>query len=238
MGNINFDKPSKFKKFLSGRGFYAALALCLVAVGAVAAVTFIDSLPKIPVEDSSSSASPTQSTAKPTTTTALPVNEPMTNIPDNRTTTAAPTSPTTVKPADLFVLPLSNTVTQKYSGDEPVYSKTMKDFRTHNGVDFKGEIGSEVKAAADGTVLAVEQDMLWGGIVKVDHGYGIQSIYYGVTVNGLKKGDTVKVGDVLGKLSEIPCETLEGGHLHLEILANGKYVDPLEVLKREVKFEE
>ena len=39
MGKIHFNKDSRFRKFLNGKGFYLALAVCLVAVGAVAVAT-------------------------------------------------------------------------------------------------------------------------------------------------------------------------------------------------------
>lgn len=53
MGKIHFNKDSRFRKFLNGKGFYLALAVCLVAVGAVAVATFTGSLPKLPIDSSS-----------------------------------------------------------------------------------------------------------------------------------------------------------------------------------------
>lgn len=167
----------------------------------------------------------------------------MTNIPDDRTTTASTTAPTTAaptekpvdtKPADLFVLPLSNEVLLPFS-EEPVFSQTMQDWRAHNGTDFKGELGQDVKAAADGTIAKVESDPLWGGVVEIDHGFNIVSRYCGVTAKGLTVGQKVTVGEVIGTLSEIPCEIVDEPHLHLEILTEGKYVDPVQAIGLEVK---
>lgn len=86
------------------------------------------------------------------------------------------------------MLPLGNEVLKAFSGGQPVYSETMKDWRTHNGTDFKGEIGAEVKAAADGTILKVENDPLWGGVIEIDHGFNIVSRYCGVTAKELTPG--------------------------------------------------
>ena len=91
MGRISFDKKSGAKRFFSGKGFYIALAVCLVAVCGVGVVTFLDSMPKTPAKNNSSTVVTSPSTA---TTTAKPVDNPVTNIPDNRTT-LAPTAPNT-----------------------------------------------------------------------------------------------------------------------------------------------
>ena len=113
----------------------------------------------------------------------------------------------------------------------------MNDWRVHNGVDFVGSDGQAVKALADGTIQDLEEDPLWGKTITIDHGFGIQSRYCGVTPS-VKEGDTVKVGDIVGNLSEIPCESLEGSHLHLEITADGKLIDPINAIGQEVRYTE
>ena len=241
MGDIKFDKKFSMKRLFRGKGFYLALALCLVAVCGVAVVTFLDSLPQ------ANKGTVSTPSSRPTTPTTLhQVDRPVTNVPDPRTTASAGTTTTVssatttavtanTTPADLFILPLSNEVLAGYSNGKLVYSQTMGDWRTHNGTDFKGEKNQQVKALADGSVLAVEEDPLWGNTVSIDHGFGIRSLYCGVSASGLKKGDKVKVGDVIGKLTDIPCEILEGPHLHLEITVNGAYADPVQAIGREVK---
>ena len=167
---INFDEKSKFKRFLSGKGFYVALAVCLVAVCGVAVGTFINSLPQL----SSDSSNPASVVSVTPTTKEKPVDKPVTNIPDDRTTTsqATTTGKTTAvnvgpTPAELFVLPLSNEVLTEFSDGKQVYSKTMADWRTHNGVDFKGEKGQKIKALADGTILSIETDALWLSLIHI-----------------------------------------------------------------------
>ncbi len=242
MGKINFDERSKFKRFLSGKGFYVALAVCLVAVCGVAVGTFVNSLPQAGGDSSSQpSSAPTAHTTKD-----REVDNPVTNVPDDRTTTTGSTTTTTVhkttgtvnvtvNPTELFVLPLSNEVLVEFSDGKQVYSRTMDDWRTHDGVDFKGEKGQKIKALADGTILAIEEDTLWGKTLTIDHGFGIQSRYCGIEPSGVKKGDKVKVSDVIGTLTDIPCELLDGPHLHVEITVNGEYTDPVEAIGREVK---
>ncbi len=232
-------KPSRFKKFLSGKGFYAVLALCLLVIAGVAFASFSDTL----------GAKPKEPDAETDPTVGQQVVEPMTDVPDPRTTTVVTTAsttqrttvPTTVQTAansaPLFVLPGSNNVSKAFSGDTPVYSKTMGDWRCHNGADFVGNEGMTVKAVADGTVKSISEDAAWGGVVVIDHGFGVNSRYCGVTAS-VKVGDVVKAADKLGMLSGVPCESADGCHLHLEIMVSDAYADPVRTIDREVKYAE
>lgn len=229
-------KPSRFKKFLSGKGFYAVLAICLLVIAGVAFVTFSDSLGVSQKEPEDTTGS----------TDGQQVVERVTGVADTRTTTAttavttakttaATTVKTTANANPLFVLPGSNAVTKGFSGNTPVFSKTMGDWRCHNGADFSGNEGMTVKAIADGTVKSVSEDAAWGGVIVIDHGFGVQSRYCGVTAS-VKAGDTVKVGDKIGTLSGVPCESADGCHLHLEITVSGTYADPVKTIDKEVKY--
>jgi murein DD-endopeptidase MepM/ murein hydrolase activator NlpD len=247
MGRIHFDSDSKIKKFFTGKGFYVALAVCLVAVGGVAVATFVSTMPGL--HNDGGSGNPPLTTTSASDKAAENV---VTDVPDDRTTpttrektTHAPTTTTQAdiqtgtSDVELFILPLTNEVSKDFSNDSPVYSETMNDWRIHSGADFKGTAGQEVKALADGTILAVEEDPIWGHVISIDHGFGIQSRYCGVTaVTSLKKGDAVKVNDVIGTLSDIPCESLDGSHLHLEITADGKLINPVDAIGQEVKHSE
>ena len=102
-------------------------------------------------------------------------------------------------------------------------------------MDFKGEKGQKIKALADGTILSIENDALWGKVVTIDHGFGIKSRYCGIEPGDIEKGQKVEVSEVIGTLGDIPCELLDGPHLHLEITVNGAYTDPVEAIGREVK---
>ena len=223
---------SRFKRFINGRGFYGVLAACLLAVGGLSVATFGEALfVKEPAESSQPNGE------------HQAVEQPVNNEPDTRkttttTTTKAPTTTTTAVPAaDLYVLPMGNTVHKAYSAGEPVYSLTMGDWRVHTGVDFAGETGQEVKALADGKVTAVDSDPFWGQRLTIDHGMGVLSYYSGVKPQ-VAIGDTVKVGQTIGILEDIPCETAQGPHLHLEMTVDGRSVDPVHALGREVRYAE
>ncbi len=224
---MKYDERNPFEnksKQAGGRGFYIALAVCLVAVCGVAVSSFIGGV--------STDTKRGTTTAKVTTTAAQQVALPVTNITDERvTTTAVVTTTTTLAPtttaaADLFVFPASNRVLLPYSEDM-VYSDTLGEWRTHDGVDFLAEEGSQVKVPADGTVLRVYSDSLWGDVVEIDHGGKVTSRCCGVKAQNLKEGQSVKAGEVMGTVGEIAAEVAMEPHIHVEILANGKPVNPL-----------
>lgn len=224
---MNVHEPSRFKRFINGRGFYVALAACLLAVGGLAVATFGETL----FVTEGGESSPNSDTK--------PVEQIVTNLPDERktTTTATTTATTTVTTAaaDLYILPFGNLVQKVYSDGKPAYSVTMGDWRTHDGVDFAGELGQKVKALADGKVTAVSESPLWGTIITVDHGMDVISRYYGVKP-AVKVGDSVKVGETLGTLTAIPCESADAPHLHFEMSIDGKTVDPVAAIGLEMRY--
>ena len=225
-------RPSGFKRMLVGKGFYAILAVCLLVIGGVVLVSFVGS-PAVERE---------QDNTKTTTQNHQQVVERVTDVADTRTTASTKTTVSTTTPkttatkaAPLFVLPGSNAVVNPFSGTTPVYNKTMGDWRCHNGADFGGNEGMTVKAVSDGTVKEIGEDASFGGVIVIDHGFGVQSRYCGVTAS-VKKGDTVKAGDPIGSLSGVPCESADGCHLHLEITVNDAYADPVQTIDKEVKY--
>lgn len=220
-----------------GKGFYIALAVCLVAVCGVAVATFVggltDDKPKTGVSGTK---------ATTTTTEAREVVIPATDVKDDRTTITTTTTMTIPRPtistttttteADMFVFPASNRVLLAFS-DALIYSETLGEWGTHNGVDFAVEKGAQVKAVANGTVKRIYQDALWGSVIEIDHGGKVISRSCGVNAANLQEGQSVTAGDVIGTAGEIPAEILMDTHMHLEILANDKYVDPLLLIRGE-----
>ncbi len=224
-----FEPQTEEKK--SPKVFYWVLAACMIAVCGAIVTTVVGTLPKDIPETPQST---TNSSAVTTTSAVQQVVIPATNIPDDRTTvtTLPTTAPTTAQPKDLFVLPVSNRVLRSYS-ETHQYSETLGEWRTHNGVDFEAKENQSVKAVADGTVKTITKDTLWGDIIEIDHGSKRISRYCGVAAQGIKAGDTVKAGEVIGKVTAVPSEIKDTSHIHLEILVNGKYLDPLTLLQGE-----
>lgn len=174
-----------------------------------------------------------------TTTYSIPVNippnaeaaVPVSDVP-YPTLTEPETEIETQAEAPRFTLPLGSFISKDYSGDNVVYSNTMRDWRVHTGIDFGDNRGQSVLSIADGTVTDVREDALWGTVLTIDHGDGLIARYC-----GLEKGstpqpdDVVERGVVIGKLGEIPIESQDGPHLHLELSREGKPIDPWTLLR-------
>lgn len=99
----------------------------------------------------------------------------------------------------------------------------------HRGVDLPGRIGEPVRAVAQGRVTFAGS-VAGVGVVTVDHGRE-RSTYQPVE-SGVKRGDTVEAGDMLGRL------VAHGSHcaiacLHLGRLESESYLDPLDRLTSE-----
>ncbi len=166
------------------------------------------------------------------TTDDIQVNNPVTNVPDDRsdpvTTTEAPISV-------FFSFPLGNKVAREYSKGEIVKNKTTDDWRTHNGVDINGAKGDQINAICDGVVTELEHSEIWGTILTVDHGNGFTAKYYGLEKGSTKNpGDKIKANSKLGALGEIPIEKADGIHLHFELYKNGVTVSPSDYLGKRV----
>lgn len=117
-----------------------------------------------------------------------------------------------------------------FSGDELVYNRTLDDWRTHNGVDIRTPKGDRVRRGAAGTVTAVYDDGLLGTVVEIEHD-GFTARYCGLDKNTpVKAGDTVTRGQTIGTAGEVAMEVNDESHIHLEIIKDGKYVNPDQIL--------
>lgn len=222
-----FENEEDKKK--SGKGFYIALALCLIAICGVAVTTFVSTLPT----DEPQSTDPTKTSKTSTTTSVQQVVIPATDVKDDRTTVATTTATTeSTKPEDLFVFPVSNRVLRAFSKNH-YFSDTLGEWVTHNGVDFAAKEGDKVKAAADGEITAIFKDALWGDVIEIKHEGNLVTRYCGVTADSIAEGQSVQAGDVIGTISVVPAEVLDEAHLHMELLVNGTHTDPLTLIKGE-----
>ncbi len=202
---------------------YGVMILCLLAAavgawGAARKDTQIDKL-----ASQSSYAEPTN-----LPTDYAQADVPVTGVPY----TEAETKAETTAEAPQYLLPMGSFITKDYSGDAVVYSNTMQDWRVHTGVDFGDNRGQSVLAIADGVVTDVREDVLWGVVLTIDHGGGIVARYCGLEKDSAPEvGAEVEQGVVIGRLGEIPIESKDGPHLHLEIRKNGERIDPWKLLQ-------
>lgn len=85
---------------------------------------------------------------------------------------------------------------------------------THSGIDFAGREGDPVQAYSDGTVVLAKNDGGHGNRVILDHGE-YRTSYSHLSAIDVKQGDTVKAGQVVGKIGSTGYST--GPHLHFEM---------------------
>ncbi len=101
----------------------------------------------------------------------------------------------------------------------------------HSGLDIAGEKGQPVYATAEGTISYVGDQGAYGNLLVVGHGFGLETRYGHLLDYAVKKGDQVKRGDVIGHVGATGRAT--GFHLHYEVLANGKLLNPLQLLTQQ-----
>jgi murein DD-endopeptidase MepM/ murein hydrolase activator NlpD len=101
--------------------------------------------------------------------------------------------------------------------------------RFHEGVDLLASAGTDVVAAAPGTVTwAGPRSGGWGLLVVVRHRDGVRTLYAHLQTIGVRVGDTVAGGTPLGVVGATGDAT--GPHLHFEVRVGGAAVDPLHAL--------
>jgi murein DD-endopeptidase MepM/ murein hydrolase activator NlpD len=101
----------------------------------------------------------------------------------------------------------------------------------HPGLDIAGERGQAVYATAAGTVRQAGWENGYGNLITIDHGFGLQTRYGHLLKYEVKVGAKVKRGDIIGRVGSTGRST--GYHLHYEVLANGKLVNPLQLLTQQ-----
>ncbi len=220
------------KKIKKYPNIYLALAICLVAVGIGATIGFVGS-PEAESEEDFSRVTVYWSIEETTQPLTHEVNIGVSGIEDERVYSTTEKVEGNKPFSGNFALPMGTDITKDFSNGEMVESKTMGDWRVHNGVDFGGSAGNDVVAVSNGTVKKVYDDSFWGTVVEIDHGNGMTVRYCGLKSGScLPEGSEVEKYDKIGSLGHIPVEISDSDHLHLEILIDGEYVDPLKALNK------
>lgn len=96
----------------------------------------------------------------------------------------------------------------------------------NSGIDFGNNEVFDVVAVLDGTVIDIKEDELIGKIVEIKHDNNLISSYQSLSEVSVKKNDTVKQGQVIGKSGTNSINQDLGNHLHFELYSDGKLVNP------------
>lgn len=135
---------------------------------------------------------------------------------------------------NLIIYPSNNNIIKEFSDGKPVYSKTLGDWRIHDGIDLKADKGSMVKSITSGIVKDIYNDPSYGMTIVIQHSPGFVAYYSGLGNTTLvKKDDKVKPGDDIGSINDVPIEISEEPHLHLMINQDGKFIDPMLILEKD-----
>ncbi len=252
MSNKSFQ--SKLGKFMSGKGFYLALAVCLIGTGTAAWVAVDRTLGSIDQNNTNllNSLSSSQEEAK----WDFPTTEEAGNEQSGISVSSAPSSSSSTPSSSLeqsvgqsqasepldsqqtpsisaFILPIDGEIFAGYSGGKLVKDPTLNEWKTHNGIDIKAAKGTPVYCVANGTVTETYQDPMWGYTVEISHGEGLTSIYCGLAKDLMvQKGDTVKISQQIGTVDTVPAEIALEEHLHFGMKCDGKWVDPLTAMNK------
>lgn len=135
----------------------------------------------------------------------------------------------------VYAKPTDGYIDKEYSDDQLIYSVTMGDYRTHNGVDITGDLGSSVRAINTGVITDIYFDDFYGHTIIIDHGNGLEASYMNLSESlpvGIKVGVRVEHGQVIGGIgNSASLECAEVSHLHLSLKNKGEYIDPREFLR-------
>jgi murein DD-endopeptidase MepM/ murein hydrolase activator NlpD len=123
-------------------------------------------------------------------------------------------------------------LTSRFGGDRSYNTGLWRQY--HAGADFRRTIGEPIYAVADGVVVVQEGMEIYGGVVVLDHGYGVYSLYAHVSEHMIRLGDTVKRGQLIALAGT--TGRANGPHLHFEIIVNGNKVDPVAWLALDPAF--
>ncbi|HEX6268942.1 MAG TPA: LysM peptidoglycan-binding domain-containing protein [Anaerolineales bacterium] len=100
----------------------------------------------------------------------------------------------------------------------------------HSGLDFCGRVGTELYAAAPGRVVYTDSLIVRGGVVIIDHGWGVYTAYDHLSEIIVQPGNMVQPGQLIGLGGATGRTT--GPHLHWEVWVGGVQVNPVDWLTR------
>ncbi len=105
---------------------------------------------------------------------------------------------------------------------DPVYGTP----KMHKGLDFTAPQGTPIYATGDGNVIfAGKVEGGFGNHVKINHGYGYQTLYGHMFRIKVRNGQRVKRGEIIGWVGNTGKST--GPHCHYEVHVNGNEVNPV-----------
>ena len=127
-----------------------------------------------------------------------------------------------------FQKPVEGEIIREFAQDNLVYSATLEEWVTHNGIDIKADKTTVVKAAEAGVIKSIKNDPRYGLTIVIEHDDVYQTVYSNLlTSEFVVEGETVEKGQSIGTVGNSAVfEIADEPHLHFEILKNSVQEDP------------
>jgi murein DD-endopeptidase MepM/ murein hydrolase activator NlpD len=120
-----------------------------------------------------------------------------------------------------FILPMSGKFTSGFGYRRCPFTK-RREF--HEGIDIANYVGTPIYAPADGVVVSCGWRRGYGRRIKIRHGFGYETVYGHLSRIMVRKGQSVRRGDLIGLSGDSGRST--GPHLHYEIRLNKRAINP------------
>lgn len=233
---------TKISSFLNGKGFYAVMAVCVMAVALAGYIAYNKATNIIKEELSLSEenfnkdyASVNQNVSDLLKSTDSESDEETTETEVYKEIENEETVSVEKEISKPFAMPINSEIINPFSNGELVKSETLGTWKTHDGIDIKAEVGTPVYSISSGTVKEVKEDGMWGVCVIIEHSNGIEAHYCGLNAAvNVKSGDTVDIGQTIGTVGNTAeCEIAEEEHIHFAVKQNGKWIDPLSIMSNQ-----
>lgn len=226
----NFLKNSTLGRKLGPKGLYITLGACLIALGGAGVAAYNKTVSDI--NDSLVIEQPEGEQQADNKKTDVEKEE--SSLGDVSSSQADNSSDNALDiQTQPNVMPVNGEILNPFSNGELVKDATLGVWKTHDGVDIKADVGTQVKAMNKGKVTKVWEDALWGNCITIDHGSGVIGHYYSLSkAMNVTEGDEVNAGEVIGSVGDTAeCEAAELSHLHFGLKKNGEWIDPIEFIK-------
>ena len=229
----------KLEGFFTGKGFYIVLFLCAAVIGLSAwmmaagneTMENLNEKNSIGFENSrvETIIIPPQSESEELTPVINPELEPV--LTEDKAIEVWSGEEAAAE-APAYIWPVLGELDREHNIESLSYDVTLKDWRTHDGVDIAAALGTNVAAFSAGTVLSVEEDGLYGTVVSIDHGDGLVSVYANLDEYCyVSAGDWVEAGHIIGSIGNTAlCEVNQNSHLHFAMQCDGNSVNPLDYM--------
>lgn len=127
---------------------------------------------------------------------------------------------------ELFLWPTVGRFTSSYGyRADPFTGKRA----LHNGIDLANAIGTPVRAALAGKVVAVAPLGGYGKMIMIQHERGFKTLYAHLNSFNVQLGQYVSQGQLIGRMGNTGRST--GPHLHFSVMLHGVFVNPMRYLK-------